>query len=146
MKKKNFVIMFTLAFVLLCLPITTNAAEQNNYNDDVMTMEARTRNQLIRDYGVTIRINTPYVSKIFRPRTNQIEIQFGVWGASGTYTYYVEKQNSNGTWTEIYSNTVRHGSSSTRNVDVTPNNAYRVRATTNDPYSDQMFIEVYEYI
>ena len=101
MKKKNLIVLFALMFVLLFTPISINAAEQNNCEKNVMSVEARTKNQLIRDYGVNIRIHTPYITRTFTPKTNLIEIQFGAWGASGTYTYHVEERNSNGTWTEI---------------------------------------------
>lgn len=146
MIKKNFIAIFALAFALVFLPITAYAAESSNYNNDTIISQSETLNQLIYDYGAKVSSHVSYTSKMFRPETNRVSILFGNWGAFGTYTYYLEEQNPNGTWTKINSNTIRYCSTISTSANVTPNNLYRVTVTTTNNYTDQISLEVFEYI
>ncbi|MBD5144015.1 MAG: hypothetical protein HDT22_10480 [Ruminococcus sp.] len=147
MKKKNLIVL-ALAFILLFLPnVTTYATTYTTKLSDVTTYEYETINHLIYDYNVRIYPYAPYTSKIFSPNTNRVSIIFGSWGTRGTsYTYYLEERNANGTWTVINSHTLNGGGSISTSAYVTPNNLYRVRATTTDTSGNGMYLEVYEYI
>ncbi len=139
---KNTIIMFSLALVLLFLPITTYAAESSYLNNDIVTQESAITNLLVDAYNV----RAPYTSNTFRPKTDYIDIIFGSWGTTGSYTYYLEEQRSNGSWLVIDSHTLRPGGSISTSAFVTPRNTYRVRVTTTDKYQNGMYIEVSETI
>lgn len=143
MRKKSFIV-FVLTFILIFLPNTiTYAAE----SDNIMTLKDRTQIQLIREYGVEIDSASPYVSKIFTPKTNIISYIFvytGQYNSSGTF--YIEKLNSNGRWSTVGTHNLKEGYSISTSIDVVPNNMYRVRVTTTNMFSNFANIEVFEFI
>lgn len=140
--------MVIMAVILLFSSSTAYAAESSNVCNDITAQKSDSLYHHIYSYGVHMTIYEPYTSNSFKAITDQVNILFGgnPNSASATYTYYLEEQNSNGSWTVINSNTVKNNGSVGRNVFVTPNNTYRVRATTTDRYNGGMFLEVYEYI
>jgi len=126
--------------------MTAFAAESRDFNNGGMTYEAETISQLIDVYGVKVSVYNSYTSKTIRPETDYISILFGSMGSLGTYTYYLEEKNSNGSWTVINSHTVKAMGSISTSVFVTPQNAYRFRVTTTNKYSEPIMLEVYETI
>lgn len=135
--------MSILTLSLLFSSFTTFAAETNCANDEIMTYETETVNHLI-DYCVK---QVPYTSKSFRPKTDRICTLYGSWGnPSYTYTYYIEEQNSNGTWSVVDKHILKGGGTLSTSVFVTPSNTYRFRATSTDKYDRDICLEIYEVI
>lgn len=145
--KKNFIFVTIMAFTLLLSPLTVYAAETNGVCGDITSQRSDTLYHHIYDYGVSIKSFEPYTSKTFKAKTDRLDILFGANGNYGNeYTYYLERQNSNGSWSVIDSHTVSYASSMGINVFVTPNDTFRVRVTTTDKRGGTFFLEVYEIL
>lgn len=145
--KKNFIFATIMVFTLMLSPITVYAAETNDVCSDIAVQRSETIYQHIYDYGASIKSFEPYTSKTFRAKADRLSILFGANGNYGNqYTYYLEERNSNGSWTVIDSHTVSYSGSMGTAVYVTPNNTFRVRATTTDKRGGTIFLEVYEIL
>lgn len=139
MKHANFIILFSLIFTFIFMPVTTHAAKTY----DIETQELVETNQLVYDFSKF----PPYTSDPFIPKTNRINILFGAWGTPGSYyTCYLEKRNSNGTWTVVDKHTMKGTASISTSALVTAGNIYRMKATTTDKYRNIISMEVFENI
>ena len=127
MLKKNRIIT-----VLLALVITM-----------AVSATAQAVTTLISDYNKPITNGTPYVSATFTPKTDRINLRYGLYDSTSQYysTYSLQALAGWSWYTMDYGNLNGNGNIS-RSFYVAASTKYRMRVTTTDPYSRSLFCVV----
>ncbi|MDE6364748.1 MAG: hypothetical protein K2L86_10910 [Lachnospiraceae bacterium] len=146
MKRKNIII-FVLAFILIVLP---NASVYAAEPDSVTGSRTVTSKLIFSVHYVEVSAHNPYISKTFIPTAKQLSVIFtsydGTVHPTSGNTFYIEKMNSNGSWTIVGRHYVQGASSLSTSEFVEPYQIYRVRVATTNSTTNRITMEVSEII
>lgn len=132
-----------MAFICLQCIYKTEASE-------VALTRGGTYTTLIETVSEPVSPAKPYTSPSFVPESERISfilVADGKVATKYTFTYYIQIKNNNGTWSNVYTNTIRGGSGISTSYNVISGERYRVYVTTNDDKSkdDYVRLTIYEY-
>ena len=140
---KKIISFILAAFICLHGVCTTQAS---NFS----LTEGGTYTVLVDEYMKSMSPANPYVSPRFIPESEEIRfllVADGRLATKYTFTYYIQVRDDDGTWSNVYIDSIRGGSGTSTGYDVVPGEVYRVRVTTNDNKSGNDFVNltIYEY-